>query len=245
MDITIYGLICLKNNKIYIGQTECLNKRIKNHFYQLKSNKHTNPYLQQDFNKYGINEFKVVILENDVNSDLKLEKETFWMNCFGGTNNDTIYNVKGNGPLSDNKEYASRKIKGFEGKFDNFKNHRHTEESKQKISNSLKHSYIKREHKLAGACAGNNYGKDNAFYGKHYSNETKLLLSELRTKYDDSFIQFLRNLHFCDCLTFKQISLMLNMNSQSVSRLIKYGTTSIRKIKEIKNKECNDYPEKE
>ena len=51
MGITIYGLICLKNNKIYIGQTECLNKRIKNHFYQLKSNKHTNPYLQQDFNK--------------------------------------------------------------------------------------------------------------------------------------------------------------------------------------------------
>jgi len=65
----IYKITNIINNKIYIGSTNCLLRRKKEHFRHLKSNYHYNRKLQNAFNKYGIENFKFEILEEVVIQD--------------------------------------------------------------------------------------------------------------------------------------------------------------------------------
>lgn len=59
----IYKITNLKNNKVYIGQSENLINREWSHFYWLDRNEHHNEHLQQSYNKHGRNNFKFEILE--------------------------------------------------------------------------------------------------------------------------------------------------------------------------------------
>jgi group I intron endonuclease len=52
--------------RIYIGATCDFNTRKREHLRELRKNKHKNPLMQNDFNKYGIDSFMFeVILESD------------------------------------------------------------------------------------------------------------------------------------------------------------------------------------
>ena len=62
MNIYIYGLKCLKTNKMYIGSTGNLKNRASTHFSLLNSGKHYATELQKDFTLFGINSFDLVIL---------------------------------------------------------------------------------------------------------------------------------------------------------------------------------------
>lgn len=59
----IYKISCSETDKIYIGETVDLGRRITKHFSLLRSNKHSNPVLQNIYNKYGENTFIVEVLE--------------------------------------------------------------------------------------------------------------------------------------------------------------------------------------
>lgn len=61
--IGIYSIKNLINNKIYIGSSINITKRINQHFNNLKNNKHNNKHLQFSYNKYGIKNFSYEILE--------------------------------------------------------------------------------------------------------------------------------------------------------------------------------------
>ena len=232
MSVTIYAIQCKVNNKIYIGQTTNYTARIKYHKNFLSKNKHTNPYLQEDYNKYGANNFIFYKLEEKVPDNLNLEKETYYMNLYGGTNSESIYNVKGNFN-DDNKVYAKSKVAHFKGKYDAFKGHTHTSTSKQQICKSLKQAYKDGRHKLVGAVAGDCSGSNNSFYGKHHTEEVKQKLSKLRTKYDETFIQELRQLRNAG-MSVVDIARKFDMNKNVTGSLIKYGTASRKKINEIK-----------
>lgn len=56
--IGIYSIINKANNKIYIGSTINLERRLKEHKRRLKYNNHTNTHLQYAWNKYGKECFK-------------------------------------------------------------------------------------------------------------------------------------------------------------------------------------------
>lgn len=72
----IYGIICLNNRKIYIGQSCNLKGRIKNHKYKLRKGIHDNEFLQKAWNKYGEKMFAFVILEQVPKTKLlKVEQE--------------------------------------------------------------------------------------------------------------------------------------------------------------------------
>lgn len=58
----IYKIINLKNSKIYIGSSINLYKRLHLHLNNLKNNKHHSKYLQNVYNKYGVENFKFEIL---------------------------------------------------------------------------------------------------------------------------------------------------------------------------------------
>lgn len=54
----IYKLVNKATGQCYVGQSQRVKKRIKEHFRLLRWNKHTNPRLQNAFNKYGEDNFE-------------------------------------------------------------------------------------------------------------------------------------------------------------------------------------------
>lgn len=87
----IYKITNQTNNKVYIGQTDRLNDRQREHFYRLERDEHHNNHLQKAFKKYGKDNFVFEIIEetNDLNN-----RELFWINEYGGIDSDLNYNLK-------------------------------------------------------------------------------------------------------------------------------------------------------
>lgn len=55
--IGVYKIYCEENDKTYIGSSNNIDKRLKEHLNNLKKNQHKNPNLQRAFNKYGLGTF--------------------------------------------------------------------------------------------------------------------------------------------------------------------------------------------
>jgi group I intron endonuclease len=53
----IYKIINKVTGQCYVGQSQRVKKRLKEHFRLLRGNKHTNPRLQNAYNKYGAENF--------------------------------------------------------------------------------------------------------------------------------------------------------------------------------------------
>jgi len=49
----IYKIVNTATGQCYVGQSQRVKKRLKEHFRLLRNNKHTNPRLQNSYNKYG------------------------------------------------------------------------------------------------------------------------------------------------------------------------------------------------
>jgi len=67
----IYKIINLKNGRFYIGSAADVFGRRKQHFWYLKKNIHQNQFLQNDFNKCGLENFRFVLLEETTKSKQK------------------------------------------------------------------------------------------------------------------------------------------------------------------------------
>lgn len=89
----IYKITNLKNNKIYIGSSNNLKQRLRQHKSFLKLNEHCNKHLQSSYNKYGIENFKFEILELVEEKNLE-DKEEYYINLFDSTNNKKGYNKR-------------------------------------------------------------------------------------------------------------------------------------------------------
>lgn len=72
----IYVITNTKNNKQYIGQTNNVIRRWKDHIYSI--NKSTLP-LHLDMNKFGITNFTFQILEENVPKEQMDEREKYWI----------------------------------------------------------------------------------------------------------------------------------------------------------------------
>ena len=96
---TIYKVECRSNGRAYIGRTENFQRRKQSHLTALRSNRHPNEEMQNDFLKYGEKKFVISTLcqvirgfRGDVNSDGKVEK--FWMDYFKSYDRQFGYNYK-------------------------------------------------------------------------------------------------------------------------------------------------------
>ena len=97
-------IYCIRNkinNKKYIGQTSWnINKRLNKHKGQLINNKHYSKNLQEDFNKFGIDNFEFFILDEFTFSDKELLKkvlidmEKFYIDLWDTENDTKGYNNK-------------------------------------------------------------------------------------------------------------------------------------------------------
>lgn len=70
----IYKISCENTDKVYIGETINLSQRIQKHFSLLRKNKHSNPILQNIFNKYKEETFSIEVLEYlNITDDVELK----------------------------------------------------------------------------------------------------------------------------------------------------------------------------
>ena len=127
----IYKIQCIKNNKVYIGETINYKRRYSEHIKSLQLGI-DNKYLQLDYNKYGLSCFIFEIIDTGENEKELLEKETYWINFYGGKECNNVYNCRDLDGL--NSEYTTKAKTAFLGKT-------HTQETKTKISNTHKGKY--------------------------------------------------------------------------------------------------------
>lgn len=164
------GIYCIENiitNKKYIGQSIDVNDRWRRHISELNHNYHHNDYLQKAWNKYGKKGFKFYVLEY-CDIDKLDEKEIYYINYYDTLNRNYGYNLKSGGQ---NGAYSL------------------SEESREKLSNSIKQSYqnsnLKEIRKINALNQWANpeiknkiIGLNNGMYGRHHTEESKRKMSE-------------------------------------------------------------------
>lgn len=130
----VYMIINQVNQKVYVGSSRDLKGRGKKHFSLLRKNKHTNTYLQQSFNKYGEENFKLEILKYCKENQL-LKWEQHFMNKYNSANHDCGYNLEIRADRKIISEESRRKSSiSHKGKISGMKGKKHSEESKRKMS---------------------------------------------------------------------------------------------------------------
>lgn len=174
----IYLIFCLGNQKSYVGQSRSVKKRIAVHKANLRNGRHTNPYLQSAFTKYGKNLFTFTILEypEDASPENLTIREQYWIDFFDSMNRDKGFNMKEAGSAGILCEESRRKISTSNiGK-------KHTDEARKKISEAGKGrpgtttgKKITEEHKRSISQA--NLGRTSPMLGREHTEETKQKMS--------------------------------------------------------------------
>ena len=76
----LYKIVNRATGHCYVGQSQRVKKRIREHFRLLRKNQHTNPHLQNAYNKYGAHNFYGALeVECADLSELDMLENTFLM----------------------------------------------------------------------------------------------------------------------------------------------------------------------
>jgi len=86
----VYKITCIKNNKIYYGQTDCFVRRCCQHLKLFKDKKHYCCELNEHVCCYGLHNFRfeVVVNENSLKKRLQIEKK-----YIDSTPKELLYNI--------------------------------------------------------------------------------------------------------------------------------------------------------
>lgn len=95
----IYKIINNINNKIYIGSSSDMYKRLMCHFSELRGNYHKNKKLQNSYNTHGLENFSINILEviDSVGVDIRsalIKREQYWINLTKCYNDNIGFNLR-------------------------------------------------------------------------------------------------------------------------------------------------------
>ena len=91
--IGIYKIVNKATGHCYVGQSQYVKKRLKEHFRLLRLNKHPNGHLQNSYNKYGLENFYGSIeIECDSTVDLDQLEEMF-ISGAAWFDQPTVYNI--------------------------------------------------------------------------------------------------------------------------------------------------------
>lgn len=170
----IYVIRNLINQKIYVGKSKNIYKRLHQHLTDIKienRRKNENRYLLNSVLKHGIENFDYYVIEYTLEDEKTLsERELYWMKQLDSLNREKGYNLRWD---SETKCYCS-------------------EETKKKISDRIKNEFktgVRTVEKVSKQMKEE--WKDNDERKKNQSN----LMSKLKTKYkyqlykEDEFIE--------------------------------------------------------
>jgi group I intron endonuclease len=77
----VYCIISLATGRRYIGSAKKFNVRWTAHRYLLVRNKHHSPQLQYEWNKYGEQAFRVIVIEECPTTEM-VAREQFWLDAW-------------------------------------------------------------------------------------------------------------------------------------------------------------------
>lgn len=204
--IGIYEIRNKINNKVYIGQSVDVHRRLKSHINSLNRNKDSK-YLQRVWEKYGEKNFEFKIIEILDDKNKLNDREIFWIEYNKSTNRDFGYNLRDGGnystfceetrklmsisasnrpPISDKtreKLRCARKRRKFSIETcrkisENQKGKKLSKETKDKISNTLKGKVT---WNIGRKHSEESKKKNrNAHLGKKHSEESKKKMSEAK-----------------------------------------------------------------
>lgn len=192
----IYRIVNIVNGKFYLGSSNDLRKRKREHIWALRKEAHINDYLQKAFNKYGEKNFKFEVLEYVANEEDLRKVEQKYLDLFKPYIRSIGYNLcedsRGGGlsgennpnyqkPMSNEQKLAiSKTLKG----------HLVSDETRKKISKARKGKYAGEKHSMYGKpvplekrkrhseiMKGRFSGEKNPFYGKRHSEEARTKIS--------------------------------------------------------------------
>jgi len=112
----IYGIKNIVNDKIYIGSSKNVKKRWYYHKYKLKKGTHPNKRLENAWKKYGVDSFIFIIIELIEQTNL-IEREQYYIDYYDACSRNCGYNLTPTAGSS--------------------LGYKHSEETKQKISDAL------------------------------------------------------------------------------------------------------------
>lgn len=115
----IYKILNIKTGDFYIGSSYDINKRIKTHFHDLKTNKHHSIIFQRAYKKYKRKSFIVIILE-ECSIDNLIIRENFYLKSL-----NPVYNISKDAlsPMKGRKHKKSTLLKFKKRKIKSGKEH--------------------------------------------------------------------------------------------------------------------------
>lgn len=167
MKITcIYKIESLIKKRMYIGSALDYHSRIRIHKHQLLKNKHHSLKLQRHVNKYGFEDLVFSILEGSISLENLIQKEQYYIDLFNPYFN--ICKIAGNSLGTKRSKEFCEKLSALHKNNKYWKDRKHTEESKLKMSEYQK--------KRTGDLSPN--------YGRVFSQETrqKMRINQLGKK---------------------------------------------------------------
>ena len=94
----VYKITNIINNKVYIGITKQIIKRIGNHIYYFKNpNSSNNTYLHKALRKYGLESFTIEIIEICDTLEILNNREIYWIKYYNTINSKNGYNLDSGG----------------------------------------------------------------------------------------------------------------------------------------------------
>jgi len=150
----IYIISNAIDKKAIVGYSANAISRMYEHRRQLLNNSHSNKYLQNSFNKYGDKNFEFEILE-EYEREFLPSMENWWANMLNTHNREYGYNIAPTGPylnpgmsqetINLQKEVQKRKYQ--EGYINPMTGKIHSDETRKKISDSVKLTFPRKPSK--------------------------------------------------------------------------------------------------
>lgn len=159
LDCGIYKITNLINNKVYIGQSKILQKRLRYHRNGLKGNYHSNKHLQRSYNNYGIENFKFEVIKYVDNTEDLIYWEQHYIDFYKsylseyGYNNSRYVNLV----YYPNEDVRRRISKNNKGK-------KVTEENKIKTSKMLERKTKEKQPNLSTGITNITYLSREKYY---------------------------------------------------------------------------------
>lgn len=173
-------------NYTYVGSSKDIDKRRRSHLSDLKGNRHHNCIMQSLYNKYGVEDFDFSVLESEV-EDL-FDREKYWIDKLNPNMN--VGSVGGGDNLTNHpnrEEIIARRATEQKKRMALLSE----EERKAKWGRPKEKNHNWRGGKTFCSCGAridsvnitchacrDRTGKNNPFYGKRHTEETKRKISE-------------------------------------------------------------------
>ncbi|OFC94646.1 hypothetical protein BTGOE4_10360 [Bacillus thuringiensis] len=118
----IYKITCLSNKRFYIGSSNDLKKRKRDHFRELSYNRHHSNRMQRSYNKYGKENFIFEVIEYIFDEVILRNREQYWMDKTKSYDKNIGFNISYNA-------YGGH----FKGKDNGMYGKTHTDDVKRKL----------------------------------------------------------------------------------------------------------------